>query len=745
MRRKLLSILLVGTMVFTVGCNGAEKETSKSQPSEEPTVSEVAVSQEPVVEETSEPEALVTNGDFEKPNTDPEAWKIFTQGGLGTFAIEDGKGILDVSDVGGVNYAVQLYQDIGELTQGCKYKLSFDISSSAARTIEYRIQINGGDYHPYCGKEELAVTTDVQTESIEFEMTEATDPAPRLVFNCGQFPDTDGLDSHQIFIDNVSIELTDNSNMVVVEAEEAKVNDININQVGYELNDKKTAVFRGENVSGTFEVVNTETNEVVFTGDIKDKTMNTTADETDYYGDFSDVKDPGTYVVRTESLGESYPFQIKEDVYSDCYDDVVGMLYKQRCGCETTSDKAGNFAHKACHTAKATIYGTDKKIDVTGGWHDAGDYGRYVVAGAKAVNDMLLAAEKYPATASDNTVNELLDEVKYELDWMLKMQDSKSGGVYHKVTCASFPGDDVTPEAETDELIVSPISITATYDFAAVMAKAGTMYQEKDKAFAKTCTEAAKKAMNYAEKHRSDGGFKNPEGITTGEYEDSTTRDERYWASAELFKITGNKEYRETIEAIAKNDTPKGFGWQSVGSYGTYTYLTIEKEKDTELYQSLLTKFIEEADNFVANSKKDGYHISLGTEYHWGSNLDVASNAMLLILANGLKENPDYLYYAKEHLNYCLGVNPLSICYVTGYGTTSPMNVHHRPSYALGESMKGMLVGGPNKDFGDPYAQAVCKGAPPAKCYVDNHASFSTNEVTIYWNSPLIFLMSQFK
>ena len=87
----------------------------------------------------------------------------------------------------------------------------------------------------------------------------------------------------------------------------------------------------------------------------------------------------------------------------------------------------------------------------------------------------------------------------------------------------------------------------------------------------------------------------------------------------------------------------------------------------------------------------------------------------------------------------------MSISYVTGYGSLSPEHVHHRPSYALGKTMAGMLVGGPDKALEDPYAAAVLKDAPPAKCYVDNHASFSTNEITIYWNSPFIFTMNALK
>lgn len=747
MKQKMIALLLVLCVIFTTGCQKTAKQTS-----EKDGVKATEALAEPVVSEVADTEdMLVKNGDFSQPN-DPESWMVFTQGGAASFAIEDGTGVLTIDALGSVNYGVQLYQDIGELTQGCKYKLSFDISGSDDRTIEYRIQINSGDYHAYAGKEEFKVTKEKQTETLEFTMDEATDPAPRLVFNCGDYPDAESLSEHKIYLDNVSLEVEDDSQAVKVEKEETKTVDVNVDQIGYLPDDQKTAVFRGEDMDDSFDVIDTQSGKSVYTGKIENKKDNLTADETDYYGDFTEVKTPGKYKVHTKNHGESYEFNIQDGVYDDCYEAIVQMLYRQRCGCETTKEIAGDFAHKACHTEKATIYGTKQKIDVTGGWHDAGDYGRYVVSGAKTLNDLFLAftcgngadSDALNIPESGNGVPDLLDEARYELEWMLKMQNSQ-GGVYHKVTCANFPGDDVLPEDEKDELIVCPVSTAATYDFTAVMIQAAELYKTYDKAFASTCEKAAKKAMNYAEKAGSDGGFTNPEGIETGEYADAATRDERFWAACEMYKQTGSKDYLDTLSAIVKNEMPSGLGWQSVGDYGTYAFLTIDSAKDTDIYQKLYDSFMGEADAIVEASEDDGYFISLGSEYAWGSNMTVMNNAMLLLLADSISPKDEYVTYAKEHLHYCLGTNPMSISYVTGFGTVSPVNVHHRPSYAKQEVMAGMLVGGPDRSLEDPYAKAVLKDTPPAKCYVDNHASYSTNEVTIYWNSPMIFVLSQLK
>lgn len=181
------------------------------------------------------------------------------------------------------------------------------------------------------------------------------------------------------------------------------------------------------------------------------------------------------------------------------------MLYKQRCGTEVTKDIAGDFAHEACHMQEATVYGdtSGTKIDVSGGWHDAGDYGRYVVSGAKTVQDLFLAYEDYGQTADDlgipesgNKTPDLLDEAKYELDWMLKMQDAASGGVYHKVTALVFP-ETVLAVDETDDMVLAPFSYAATADFAAVMAKASVLYAEYDADFAKSCLDAATNAYAF--------------------------------------------------------------------------------------------------------------------------------------------------------------------------------------------------------------------------------------------------------
>ena len=107
-----------------------------------------------------------------------------------------------------------------------------------------------------------------------------------------------------------------------------------------------------------------------------------------------------------------------------------------------------------------------------------------------------------------------------------------------------------------------------------------------------------------------------------------------------------------------------------------------------------------------------------------------------------ITDDEEYEYYASHGLDYLFGINPVGYCYVTGYGTLSPEHTHHRPSQVVGKSVPGMVVGGANSSPSDPYAKAVLSLRRNGKCYVDNASSYSTNEITIYWNSPAIYLLS---
>ena len=661
-------------------------------------------------------------------NNSTKDWGMYKEsGGNAVLSTENGKLAFKISSTGEKTYSVQAYLSLIPMYKNAKYRLSYDISCTTDRFVEGMIQQNGGTYAAYVW-DGLDIGPKAQTVEHEFTMEYDNDPMAKLVFNCGlQEKDGGALPEHTIYIDNVKLELVDDSeaNKSFGDTVEAS---ILTNQIGYKPNSQKIAVFRGVTNQTEFEVVDAATKTSVYTGKLSEKLGNSGAGEDDWQGDFSSVKTPGKYVIKCAGLDDSYTFEIAADPYSALFDDSIKMLTLQRCG---EAVEGGKFSHPACHTGKATIYGTNQQIDVTGGWHDAGDYGRYVVAGAKAVGDLMYA---YLANPSGGKA--ILDETKYELDWMLKMQ-ADNGGVYHKVTCASFPGY-VAPEKETAALIVTPISSTATADFCASMALAAQAYKATDSAYAAKCLEAAVKAWNYLEANPN-FDFKNPADITTGEYGDLTDRDERYWAACQLYVTTGEKKYLEAAESIGTKD---GLDWSTVGDYGNIALLTNpDADKSSTAYSNAKSTVLKEADKFVKNSTSNPYGVAL-TKFNWGSNMTVANAGIICGLAYQLTGEAKYLTAAEAQVNYLLGSNPLGTCFVTGYGTVSPKNPHHRPSMVAGEAMKGMLVGGVNSALEDDAAKAYLRDAAPYKCYVDNSESYSTNEITIYWNSPLTYLLT---
>lgn len=546
---------------------------------------------------------------------------------------------------------------------------------------------------------------------------------------------------------------------------------IQVNQIGYRPFDTKIATIRiGDTkdvsdsiniegkISNSFRVINVANDETVYEGEVLRTIPSDINGEINGIADFSELKAEGVYVIESDSNGKSCEFAIKENIYDDAFSASLKMFYLQRCGCEIPKIYGGKYAHLVCHNAKARIYGTDKFIDVTGAWHDAGDYGRYIVAAAKAVTDLMMAYEFFPEvmekpfvdSEKENDIPEILDEIKYELDWMLKMQDPETGGVYHKVTCASFPGF-VMPEEETEELIVCPISDTATCDFAASMAYAYRVYSkleakygEKAVSYSDAAGEylmAAKKAMNFIEHHTA-GEFLNPKGIVTGEYGDDRTIDEFFWAYAEMFKTTGEKKYENALKEIDLNDVPGEFGWKEVGDYGFYAYITAEADKDEELYDAVYKRFIDENEEKMENYKADPYGSSIYGHYYWGCLMEVADNARRGIILDRLKGTDNYRKMASAQLHYILGNNPNAKCFVTGFGTNQVENPHHRPSVVVKKAMPGMLVGGMEPLLIDEAAKKMLNGLPAVKCYLDHFESYSTNEITIYWNSPLVFLLA---
>ncbi|MDO5127646.1 MAG: glycoside hydrolase family 9 protein [Eubacteriales bacterium] len=678
-------------------------------------------------------------------DNDLHGFTTFAEGGVFNIAAKDGALQADITGLGTAEHGCQIYFDGFAMANGCVYRMSFDISSTVERKVQWRIQLNGGDYHAYAS-EYIEIGPEPTKVDYVFTMEDISDPAPRFAINAGKYEGYESLPSHTITVDNVSLFVEDGSNAEVITGCPVPIQ-VKVNQIGYKPDDVKSVLATSKD-DEKFKVVDVNTNETVYIGTYSTSAFDASMGTSIRMGDFTEVTTPGTYQIISSPSGASYEFEIGDNLYDDIYKDVVLMFYNQRCGTELDASISGDFAHPACHTQEATVYGdsSGKTYDVSGGWHDAGDYGRYVVPGAKAVMDLMLSYEDFGFDADDigipesgNGVPDILDEARYELEWMLKMQEPSNGGVYHKVTGFTFPGM-IMPEEETDPMVLAPISYTATGDFAAVMAKASVIYRDYDAVFADACLAASEKAYEFMLANEGMAGFKNPDEILTGEYPDGGMTDETLWACAELYLATGEESYLEATQTALDAKFNTGFGWAGIGGYALYD-LAKATGINSSVSQTAKTKFLDVAHKKLSSCKNS--HVYIGTDiYAWGSNMTVAGDGMLLLMASKLEEDPAYLEYAAKQRDYIFGFNGTGYCYVTGHGDLSPQDTHHRPSQALGKTMPGMLVGGANENLEDPYAAAVLYGRPGALAYVDNSQSFSCNEITIYWNSPLVYLMT---
>lgn len=473
--------------------------------------------------------------------------------------------------------------------------------------------------------------------------------------------------------------------------------------------------------------------------------------------DFSDVRDSGTYYFTDDSGNKSCSFSISDFPYENLLKDACRMFYFQRCGCELDVKYAGAYKHCACHTSPVTLLSNSaRSFDCSGGWHDAGDYGKYITAGAVAVGHLLYAYELCPESfemsldipESGNHIPDILNEVRYELEWFLKMQD-EDGGVHHKCTSMYHTGF-VMPEDDNLPFIVTDVSSLATGDFVAVMSAASRIYAKFDSEFSDKTRKAAEKSFEWLCKN-PEFIFKNPPECTTGTYEDFCDVDERMWACAEYYRLTGDRRATDFINsALNMKINTTALGWGDVGGFASIAILTAPHSVfSDDLIQNISTKWIEEASRLCSVSSSNSYGIAFHTfDFGWGSNMTVLTNAMILSFAHKLTGESRFLDAAIQQTDYILGRNAMNISYVTGYGENAFRNPHNRPTYAdnIDDPIPGYVSGGPNRNPCDPDACALIpEGSAPMKCYADVWGSYSTNEITIYWNSPLVFVLAYLK
>jgi endoglucanase len=541
---------------------------------------------------------------------------------------------------------------------------------------------------------------------------------------------------------------------------------IRLNQLGYYPYGPKIAIVT-QSAASKFALL--EQNKVVFTGNLTESVNPALNGKKTLIADFTSFTKSGSYVISVDGMGSS-PFVISPSVFKNVAAAAVKAYYYQRASTVLPERFAGKWhragghpdnqvlVHASAATAKRP---TGTIISSPGGWYDAGDYNKYIVNNGVTVGTLLSLCEDFPAHTktvnlnipeSRNKVPDILDEILYDVRWMLTMQDPDDGGVYNKLTNASFDGFVMPWVTKTPRYVVQK-GTAATLDFAAMMAQASRILKAYPKDYpglADSCLSAAVKAWGWAvanpniayDQDRMNDQF-TPK-ISTGGYGDRNFKDELIWAGCELYITTGQRKYDQSANFILDKSMPLP-SWGQVKLLGYYSLIRNSKKlrgTTDNIIDTLKSRVINLADGLIKGVEDRAYRTVFGKsarDFGWGSNSNAGNQGIALIQAYLITKDRKYVNYALSNLDYLLGRNGSGYSYITGYGYKTPIRAHHRLSAADGitDPVPGLLVGGANPGQQDG---VKLPSTVPDEAYIDDDRSYAANEIAINWNAPLAYL-----
>lgn len=535
---------------------------------------------------------------------------------------------------------------------------------------------------------------------------------------------------------------------------------IKLNQVGYKPSARKVAIVPAGSAE-RFELIRAADRAVVMQGSLGAAQTWEFSNESVQQANFSSFNQPGEYFLRVAGVGDSHVFVISDDALNDVHAAALKAFYLNRSGIAIDARYGGEHARAAGHpdtsvmvhkSAASNARPEGTIVSAPRGWYDAGDYGKYIVNSGISTYTLLASYQDFKELyqglelnipESGDGVPDIIDEIKWNLDWMEKMQDT-DGGVYHKLTLLRFSAIDVTPANETKQRYMIGKSVTAALDFAAVMAVASRVMREFESQFpgvAARYKAASLRAYEWAQQHPN-ALYQQPEDVATGAYGDKDANDEFAWAAAELFLLTGDIAY--FTEFRNRNADPAtNLSWPKVGALGyislaNFGKALLSKDQYDEVVQRLIVAADQQHQLFVDSA----YDVPMAlSDFEWGSNSDALNNGLVLFQAYRLTGDQKYKDAAISTVDYVLGKNATGYSFVTGHGDYTPMNIHHRPSVAdkTPIPVPGFIAGGPHTGRQD---KCDYPGDQPATNYADTVCSYSTNEIAINWNAPLVYMLA---
>ncbi len=525
----------------------------------------------------------------------------------------------------------------------------------------------------------------------------------------------------------------------LLQAQEQK---IHLNSLGYLPQSSKKASVTGD--SKSFVLKRTTDQSVAFKGEITKSAYQKDIDQTVSLADFSSFSKNGKYYLETSDGAKSVEFEIAPDVYNSAFYTSMRAFYLWRCGTAVSGDFNGHrFEHAICHTDDGFEDFQDKpgeKRDGTKGWHDAGDYGKYVVNAGITVGMLFMAWDQFNDNLKSFSLDlpetavgypDFLKEIKWETDWLLTMQYTDgSGKVSHKLTRKNF-APFCKPEDDKEKRYFTDWSSAATADFVAIMAQASRYFAPYDKVYAQKCLAAAQVSYNFLKQNPDDKRFVQGE-FKTGGYQTSDP-DDRFWAAVEMWETTGNSEFLKDFEDQAAKmnfEIDENWDWGDVSNLGMFEYALSKKNgKNPEIEKTIRKNITEVANTIAFKAAADVYGRPL-SRYYWGCNGTIARQVMNLQVANLIAPSKIFVRTSQDAISHLFGRNYYNRSYVTGLGINPPMNPHDRRSGS--------------DDFVDPWPGYLVGGGHSATGWHDDQKDYSTNEIAINWQAALVYALAGF-
>jgi len=592
---------------------------------------------------------------------------------------------------------------------------------------------------------------------------------------------------------------------------------IKVDQFGYLPQMQKIAVIsnpiEGFNSDDSFvpsnslQVRSSLNNELVFEGAIYEWNNGITHSQSGdqvWWFDFSNVQSSGKYYVFDPNNNvSSFVFNISDNVYNEVLKHSLRTFYYQRCGVSKNTPYANSFwTDKECHLGKIqdldcqliSDMTQQTSLDLSGGWHDAGDYNKYVNYAYATLHDLLFAYEENPNIWSDNLeipesgngIPDILDEIKWELDWLLKMQ-IEDGSVLHKVSAINWNDAESPPSKEETVRCYAPATASATISSCGTFAHAAIVFKSINNSwlqnYSDTLETAAISAWEWIENNPDlipsnydNAGFQNA-SAELPEYSQKAliTTDASY-----LFVLTEQSKYKEYFDSTYNNCNL--FNWGAVHYifedpvildgllyYSKSPNATNEvvQEIFNEYANAMKSNYNDIAPIYDYENKKDAYLAYLD-EYDWGSNQQKGTIGTLL--SNMIKyeiekaNNAKYYNASSGFIHYLHGINPLSLVYLSNmnnYEAEKSVPEFYHLWFADGTEYDnvdenlygpapGFLVGGPNENYESPGNTIISppENQPAQKSYkswntsAENSWEITENQIT--YQASFIRLLSKF-